>query len=70
MYIVRFHLVEGIDPPPPAIVHEHPDRIPLGRLRLSLPSECFGAMPELQRVRLLATWTATQWPYRIEQQAM
>ncbi len=59
IYIVRLHLVEGIDLPPPAIVHEHPDRIPLGCLGLSLPSECFGGMPELQRVRLLATWTAT-----------
>lgn len=68
-YIVRIRLAEGSDPPPPAMRHEDPGHVRLGRLRATLPAEAAGAMPVLQRLRTLATWTSTQWPYRNEQQA-
>jgi len=68
-YIIRIRLAEGDDPVPPATVHEDPTHLRLGNLRMALPAEVVDQVPILPRLRALATWTSTQWPYRNEQQA-
>jgi len=68
-YVVRLRLAEGDDPSPPAFIAEDPTNARLHRFRAALPPEVTGSAPPLQRVRALATWTSTQWPYRNERQA-
>lgn len=68
-YALRIRLAEGDDPEIPRFLNELRDQNGLARLRQVLSSELGVHSTTLERVRELATWTASRWPYRNAQNA-
>ncbi|HZC33171.1 MAG TPA: hypothetical protein VE640_07780, partial [Candidatus Bathyarchaeia archaeon] len=65
-YIVRVRLAEGRDPSPPTVVPAASGQPDLDVIRTLVPTEAFGPGAVIDRVRALATWTASAWRYRNE----
>jgi hypothetical protein len=67
-YVVRARLEEGQDPAPPDAVPAASGQPDLDVIRTLVPSEALGPGVVIDRVRALATWTASAWRYRNERQ--
>jgi len=67
-YVVRVRLEEGQDPAPPDVVPAASGQPDLDVIRALVPVEALGPGVVMDRVKALATWTASAWRYRNERQ--
>jgi hypothetical protein len=67
-YVVRVRLEEGRDPAPPDVIPAAAGQPDLDEIRTLVPVEALGPRDVTDRVRVLATWTASAWRYRNERQ--